>query len=322
MAEDLYNPLTNPDIIVGPSSTKAEREPEVDEELSQFLDEIFEDEPVSDEEEAEVETVSEVENTDLPEQSIDAEGELDQVPATPAEPSDSPSDATNIPTLEDLQRDVLERLSQNLERSETAEETAEAEPTPITPEMLVQHYAPRVQELIGAGWIGEDHALNYPVETAIMAHLINVGGQMQQGINQTQEYVAGDQQRREADQLRADFNSVIDSVAGREGVFTALSKPDVRQEFEKFLLEEANITRGSLNPDYVAKQFYAFSYDTIGNTIKQQLQPEPSVPEDRGESSLTQQERNSSRQPPPAEVELPDFYDLLEGTEASQWYTN
>lgn len=325
MAEDLHNPLNNPDaepVRQAPGVTPSAPEP-VDEELSQFLDDIFESEPSSDHDvvaetpdpqaggapsspsEAAAHTASEVPAAPLPGGS-DPQDSGDQAKAAPA------------PSQDDLQRTVLERLNAQLQRMEQPPQEAAPQAPEMTPDALVQYYAPRVQQYIEAGWIDEDLAALYPKHAALTVHMWDTGTQLRQGVQQTQAFTQAEEARRARESAEQQLESTISQVSSRGDIFGALEEKEVRDGFREFLISEVNPRLSQVTPDYLARQFYAYKQDLIFDKVKAQLQhaETSSAPSD---ADLAAQEGGSARIAPAASSK-PEFVDLLEGTAAAEWY--
>ena len=324
MAEDIHNPLNNPGAEPeSPAATPPASEPEIDTELSEFLDDVFEssqDVALPEEPEAGHTQEGAEDPSPLPAEAPVAETsapEEETPDASPGTPESDPSD--------DLQRQVLERLNTQLERmSETPEEPA-PQAEPVTPQAFLDHYRPKIDEYVRQGWIEEDRAALYPMDVAMQIHLFEVGGQLQQGVQQTQQFTEAEQTRQAHESAQQQLNSAMDEVASRGEVFNSLSDPKIRNDFQTFLVEEVNPRVSQINSDFLAKQFYAFSHQTIFNLQQQNSQAGDTTvatPAGQGEPSPAQlaQQEGASTRAAPSDSSPPEFVELLEGTPAASWY--
>ena len=323
MAEDLHNPLNNPAAEpVGQDPTPPSEEPEANDELSEFLSDYFESEPRQQAEETPAEPAP-----SPPQAAAEpvSEGEpADTAPETPSSPSPPPAaevEPTEPPT-DDLQRRVLERLNEQLERMNAPTEPAQ-QAEQVTPDQMVQHYQPVMQQYVDGGWLDEDFVALYPKQAALMVHMWQMGTNMQQGVQETQQYTQAEQERRSQEDATRQLNSAMDEVTGRGDVYDALKDAEVRQGFQDFLINEVNPRLSQVTPDFLAKQFYAFHHQLIFDTIRQQqsggqadaqpVQGEPTA------AQLAQQEGSSSRAAPTS-PDVPEFVSMLEGHPAERWY--
>lgn len=317
MAEDLNNPLNNPGAEpVQHTPPPREVAPEApDPELEDFLDEVFE---------TRNEAPTESEPPEAPPPVQGRASEERPVADPTQQPSEAPSEEPSshpapVPDSgqEDLQRQVLQRLNEQLERMAQSPAEEPPQPEPITPEQLQQQYQPRIQQYVEAGWLDEDFVSLYPRQAALMVHMWDMGTQMQQGVQQTQQFTEQEQARRTREQAEQQIDTAINEVAARGEVFGALTDAEVRDGFKEFLVNEVNPRLSQVNADFLARQFYAYNHQLIFDLAKQQGgqggQPEATP------AQLAAQEGGGPRGAPSA-PQQPEFMDLLEGTAAARWY--
>lgn len=330
MAEDIHNPLNNPGaepISPAPqASAPREEPPEPNDELDSFLDEVFETHSAADDTEPATEEPPPVQAGRPPEDRAPAAVPTQQPArdATPREPSAQPALASDAPAPtpqpeNDLQRQTLELLNEQLRRMGQQPEPERPQPQPITPDELVRQLQPRVQQYIEAGWITEDHALLYPRETALQVHMWDQIQQGTQQLQQTREFTETEQQRRSYEAADRQINTAIDEVAARGDVFGALGDAEVRQGFREFLINEVNPRLSQVNADFLARQFYAYNHQLIFDLANQQRESGNGQQEAPSAAQLASQEGSSARGSQVTR-EKPEFADMLEGMAAARWY--
>lgn len=326
MAEDLNNPLNNPaaePVGQPPTPRGEEAEPEPDQELADFLDDVLDN--------ADTSAPMAGESTQLPEPAAPAvlppspenQSALDGGDEHPASPS--PDGEAVQPAVDPLQHQVLERLNDQLERMGQPPAAQPVQAQPVTPEAMLQHYQPRIQQYVEAGYLDEDYVSLYPRQAALMVHMWDMGTNLQAGVQQTQQFTQAEQARRTEDNANTQLNTAIDEVASRGEVFGALSDTEVREGFREFLITEVNPLLSQVTPDFLARQFYAYNHQLIFDTIRQgvgadaQAGTQPAVAQAPTGAQLAQQEGSAARTVP-AVTGQPDFADLLQGTTAEGWY--
>ena len=311
MAEDIHNPLNNPDALgSGPANLQPEPEPPMettsapDDELGQFLDDYYDgqlDQPTN-----------QLMPEPTPEPEPVAEEPVVEEQPVAEEPEVAPEPIVEQPEYS-TQQENMELLNQWLRSATAPEPEQEVPQAPLHEQMK-----PLVDYYVQNGNIDEDYADMWPKEAGIMAYLYHMGGQLQGQVQQNASFTQAELERRETARVVKELDDAIDTVIERGGLYEALKDKTERDNFKRFLSTDVNLETEKINnPDLLARQVYAFYQDKISEMSEAYSQ---TASQRREPSVTTMQEGNTSRVEAPPQTEKPEFWDMLEGEPSSTWY--
>lgn len=145
---------------------------------------------------------------------------------------------------------------------------------PVTPEQASQqrrivqaqlkaHYDPIAKQLAAEGQIEPDLVDLYPEAVTGMLYMRDSIQGMAARLSELEASLSQGVRVNTANAARAEFNSMMDEVASGGEIFADLAKPEERQGFEEFLVQQVNPLGKVVNVPFLRQMYAAWKSDVL-----------------------------------------------------------
>jgi len=161
---------------------------------------------------------------------------------------------------------VQEKYTGLLEKQATTPAVApQPEPKPvITAPQILNAMAPTVKFAVDSGFVEADAAEAYPNLVANLAYGQGRIQQLEEQVAHLINWCKGEKFRREQGAVENTLDKGIETVASLpQPIYESLKKPEVREAFKKYIVDEVNPTVDKLTVDSMKRYWLAFNAENV-----------------------------------------------------------
>lgn len=217
--------------------------------------------------------------------------------------------AQQLPHLQQKYLQLLEKTRQQPQAPQAQQPQAPQGRQGLMPEQIKALYQPAIKQAVESGYIEEELATAFPAFAANALMFRDLVSDVREAVGHLIERTNNIERGSTERNVIGEIDGSIASLATQGEHFAPLADPNVRQQFFQYLVELNPQVGHMRNPDFIARQWFAYNKDTYLANATAAQQANAQAQARRTQARRNAQGEGNSTRPGGSPPAVEGFYD-------------